>query len=40
MGIVYSDWIYFTSDEIVQVLEGKKNLEEIKLKELFKVDIL
>ncbi len=33
LGISYSHWIHLTSDEIVQVLEGKKNLEELQLKE-------
>ena len=33
LGISYSHWIHLTSDEIVQILQGKKSLEEIQLKE-------
>ena len=33
LGVSYSHWIHLTSNEIVQILEGKKNLEEMELKE-------
>ena len=33
LGIAYSDWIYLTSDEIIQILNGKKKLREIEFEE-------
>src|SRR3989344_2226037 len=33
LGVSYSHWIHLTSNEIVQILEGSKKLEEMELKE-------